>query len=85
MIITVSPHQGCTPRPEDVWSMHDTGTWNGDKKQRGSPVPGKSSRMLTLNEIEGEMAAANAQVNELVALQAEMLLKAAKVRSSHRY
>jgi len=28
--------------------------------------------MLTLNEIEGEMAAANAQVNELVAMQAEM-------------
>jgi len=34
--------------------------------------------MLTLNEIEGEMAAANARVNELVALQAEMLLRAAE-------
>ena len=41
--------------------------------------------MLTLNEIEGEMAAANARVNELVALQAEMLLKAAEVSSSRRY
>jgi len=49
------------------------------------PSSGKSSRMLTLNKIEGEMAMANAQVNELVALQAEMLLKAAEVRSSCRY
>jgi len=31
------------------------------------------------------MAAANAQVNKLVALQAEMLLRAAEVRSSRRY
>ena len=46
---------------------------------------GKSLPMLTLNEIEGEMAAANARVNELVAMQAEMLLKAAEVRSSRSY
>ena len=31
------------------------------------------------------MAAANAWVKELVELQVEMLLKAAKVRDSHRY
>jgi len=31
------------------------------------------------------MAVANARVNELVALQAEMLLKAAEVRSSRKY
>jgi len=74
MIVTVSPCQGHTPRPEDAWSMHG---W--------SPGPGRWSRMLTLNEIEGEMATANTRVNELVVLQADMLLKAAKVRSSCRY
>ena len=37
------------------------------------------------NEIEGEMAATNTRVNELVALQVEMMLKAADVRDSHRY
>ena len=83
--ITVSPHQGHTPRPEDAWSVRDASTWNGDKKQGGSPGLGKSPRMLTLNEIEGEMAVANTRVNELVALQADMLLKAAEVRSSRRY
>ena len=41
--------------------------------------------MLTLNKIEGEMAMANARVNELVVLQVDMLLKAAEVRSSCRY
>jgi len=60
--------------------MHDAGAWNGDKKRGGTPGPGKLSWMLTLNEIEGEMAVANARVNELVAMQAEMLLKAAEVR-----
>ena len=65
--------------------MHNASAWNGDKKRGWSPSSGKLSRMLTLNEIEGEMAAANAQVNELVALQVEMLLKAAEVRSSCSY
>jgi len=65
--------------------VHDASTWNGDKKWGWSPSPGKSSRMLTLNELEGEMAVANAWVNELVVLQVDMLPKAAKVRSSHRY
>ena len=77
MIVTVSPRQGHAPRPEDAWSVHDAGTWNGDKKRGWSPSLYKLSQMLTLNEIEGEMAAANAWVNELVALQADMLLKAA--------
>jgi len=85
MIITVSPCQGRAPRPENVWSVHDTGAWNRDKEWGWSPGPSKSSRMLTLNEIEGEMAVANAWVNELVSLQADMLLKAADVESSCRY
>ena len=65
--------------------MHDTGTWNRDKKWGWSPSPGKSSQMFTLNKIEGEMATANTWVNELVALQVEMMLKAAEVRDSCRY
>jgi len=65
--------------------VYSTSTWNGDKKQGWSPGSSKSSPMLTLNEIEGEMALANSRVNELVAMQAEMLLKAAKVRSSRSY
>jgi len=67
--------------------VHDTGTWNGDKKagmvawswQVISDVDAKK------NVREGEMATTNAQVNELVALQADMLLKAAEVRDSHNY
>jgi len=61
------------------------GAWNRDKSRGGLSGSGKSPLMLTLNEIEGEMAAANARVNELVALQAEMLLRAAEVRNSRRY
>jgi len=65
--------------------MHDTSAWNRDKKQGWSPSPSKLSQMFTLNKIEGEMATANTWVNELVALQVEMMLKAAEVRDSHRY
>ena len=68
-----------------MWSVHDAGTWNGDKKWGWSPGPGKLSWMLMLNKIEGEMATANAWVNKLVTLQAEMLLKVAEVRDSYRY
>ena len=39
--------------------------------------------MLTLNEIEEAMATTNSQVNELVGLHVEMLLKVAEVRGSH--
>jgi len=52
MIVTVSPHQGCALRPEEWWSMHGAGAWNRDKKRGWSPGSGKSSPMLTLNEIE---------------------------------
>ena len=65
--------------------MHGASAWNRIKAGMVARFRQVVSDMLTLNEIEGEMAAANARVNELVAMQAEMLLKAAKVRSSCRY
>jgi len=74
-IVTVSPRQGHTPRPEVAWSMHDASAWNGIKSGDGHLVLANSSWMLMLNKTEEEMAAANARVNELVALQVEMMLK----------
>jgi len=63
--------------------MHNIGTWAGDKKWGRLSSPSRLSQMLTLNEIEQVMATTNAQVNELVGLQAEMLLKVAKVGGSN--